>query len=192
MTSRLAGRIEDLPGVESVVVDLDHPDSAEIRLRFASDADEAAVIDRVRSLLATYGVRPTHDHQPIIDRDEPAPVAIQLGVEVRITPAKEKARIEVIGKSVRSSRIVPHNALAIAQGLADAWCQVEGRIPVELAGVSIGGNGEPIVIVSSEATDTEGRAPVSRGWASAIAEAVGTAIGILEPGSGETRLASRA
>ena len=192
MTSRLAGRIQDLAGVASVVVDLDDPDSAEIRLRFASDADEAAVINRVRSLLAAYGVRSRPDLQLRVGRGETKPVPRPLGVEVRITPIKGGARIEVIGKAVRSFRIVPPNALAIAQGVADAWCQVEGRIPVEIVGVSMGSNGGPTVIVSNGTTNAVGRASVSGGWANAIAEAVGTAIGILEPDRGESRLVSGA
>ena len=192
MTSRLAGRIQDLAGVASVVVDLNDPDSAEIRLKFASDADEAAVIDRVRSLLAAYGVRSRPDLHLRVGRDRSGSERRQLGVDVRITPIKGGARIEVIGRAVRSFRIVPSNALAIAQGVADAWCQVEGRIPVEIVEVSMGSNGEPTVIVSNGTTNTEGRAGVSRGWANAIAEAVGTAIGILEPDRGESRLASGA
>ena len=192
VTSRLAGRIQDLPGVASVVVDLDDPDSAEIRLRFASDADEAAVIGRVRSLLAAYGVRSRPDLHLRVGRDKAVRRMRPLGVDVRITPIKGGARVEVIGRTVRSFRIVPPNALAIVQGVADAWCQVEGRIPVEIVGVSMGRNGEPTVIVSNGTTNTVGRADVSGGWANAIAEAVGTAIGILEPDREESRLVSGA
>ena len=192
MSSRLAGRLEDLPGVASVVVDLDDSDSAEIRLTFVPDADEGDVIDRVRSLLAAYGVRSRPYLQVRVGRGEPKLEAMPLGVEVRITPITAGARIEVIGRTVRSFRIVPPNALAIAQGIADAWCQVKGRIPVEIVGVSMGGNGERTVIVSNGTTNTVAKADVSAGWSNAIAQAVGVAIGILETDREESRLVSGA
>ena len=57
-----------------------------------------------------------------------------LGVDVKITPIKAGARVQVATTKVRSFRVVPATPQAIAQGLSDAWCQVVGRIPVEIVG----------------------------------------------------------
>ncbi len=190
MTSTLAVRLRDIPGVASVDVDLDDPDSPGIRVKVAAHADEAEVLERVRALLAAYGVR-SRPYPPLkIGRNQRIPGQRALGVDVAITPIKGGARVEVIGKVVRSFRIVPPDAVAIAQGVADAWCQVMGRIPMEIVEVSVADHSELVVVASNGTTETVGRSDISVGWTDAIGEAVGTAIGILDTDPMESRLAS--
>ena len=56
MTSSLASRLGDIPGVASVVVDLDGFGRG-IDVRLEPGADEAVVMEKLRALLAAYGVR---------------------------------------------------------------------------------------------------------------------------------------
>ena len=169
--SNLASRLEDLPGVASVVVDLDDAEGGGISVRLEPGADEADVMERVRALLVAYGVRSASSRL----RVGRATFASEgdIGVDVRITPVKGGARIEVIGSTVRSFRIAPPNPLAIAQALADAWCQVLGRIPVEIVRVGRSYDGEVLVVASNgtiESTGTariegDGRFPSPGQWA---------------------------
>lgn len=190
--SNLAARLEDLPGVASVVVDLDDAESGGIRVRLEPDADEAEVMERVRALLVAYGVRSASSRL----RVGRATFAGEgdIGVDVRITPVKGGARIEVIGSTVRSFRIAPPNPSAIAQALADAWCQVLGRIPVEIVRVGRGDDGGVVVVASNGTIESMGRAGLEAGWEMAIARAVGEAAGLVKsPGAlEESRLASTA
>ena len=190
--SNLASRLEDLPGVASVVVDLDDAEGGGISVRLEPGADEADVMERVRALLVAYGVRSASSRL----RVGRATFASEgdIGVDVRITPVKGGARIEVIGSTVRSFRIAPPNPLAIAQALADAWCQVLGRIPVEIVRVGRSYDGEVLVVASNGTIESTGTARIEGGWEIAIARAVGEAAGLVK-GSGaqeESRLASTA
>jgi hypothetical protein len=175
--TNLAPRLEDLPGVASVEVDVDDVLEGGINVRLEPGADEADVMERVRALLVAYGIRSEkpdlHFHHV-----KAAKTAPELNVEVRITPIKGGARIEVIGKKVRSFRVVPPNPAALAQGLADAWCQVEGKIPLEVARVAIEGD---VLIVALFDGDSEsvGVADIHNGLETALAMAVGRALGIV-------------
>ena len=94
-----------------------------------------------------------------------------------------------MGRLVRSFRIVPPNPSAIAQGVSDAWCQVVGKIPMEIVRVNLGDGGELSVVASYGNTESVGRANVSSGWEIAIAHAVGQAIGLI--GNADSRPESR-
>lgn len=190
--TNLAGRLQDIPGIESVVVDLD--DSG-ILVRLEEGVDGSKVMDRVRALLVAYGVRPEGSPPVRIGRSTADSGLDQLDVDVRITPIKGGARVEVLGKTVRSFRIVPPNPTAIAQGVSDAWCQVLGRIPVEIIEVSVGDTGKLKVVASDGGTQKVGTADVgdaADGWVTAITRAVGEATGLLsnDEQPGGKRLAS--
>jgi hypothetical protein len=181
MTPNLASRLEDIPGVASVVVDLEDPDRAGINVRLVPGSDEAEVMERIRALLVAYGVR--SGKPPIrIGRRAITSARNSLGVDVKITPIKGGARVEVFGRSVRSFRVVPADPTAIAQGLADAWCQVLAKIPIEIAQVSLGDGGDLTVTARDGATTSVGRANVRDGWAEGVALAVGRAIGVVDAG----------
>jgi len=173
--SNLAHRLEDIPGVESVVVDLSD-DGGGINIRLVPGADENEVMERLRTVLISYGVRSARP-LPAATLPERRNVEMApLGVRVRITPLERGARVEVESKSVRSFRVVAADRHAIAQGLADAWSQVVGRIPTEL--VSVGVRGGVIEVVARDGDrETIGTAEVGEGWQHALALAVGRAIG---------------
>lgn len=173
MTSSLASRLGEIPGVASVVVDLDGFGRG-IDVRLEPGADEAVVMERLRALLAAYGVK--RDREPRVTRERPHAPLADIGVQISITPINSGARIEVATNTVKSFRIVAATPLAIAQGLSDAWCQVIGRVPVEIVGVSIDDEKRLTVTASDGEQEGTGSAEVTGGWIEAIAEAVGTAL----------------
>lgn len=174
MTSSLASRLEDIPGVASVVIELDGFGRG-IDVRLEPGADEAVVMERLRALLAAYGVK--HDRQPEMRVGRSRGPAVDVGVEVTITPIKSGARIEVATKSVKSFRIVAATPVSIAQGLADAWCQVIGRIPIEIVNVSVDDNGRLTVVAFDGEVESRGSADVAQGWVGALTSAVADALG---------------
>lgn len=181
--AKLRARLEDIPGVAAVSLDLEDVESG-IKVKLHDDANEAEVLDRVRELLVAYGVR-SHDHPTLqIGQSRFGRVGVDIGVAVEVTPIKGGARVEVVGPAVRSFRVVQPTPTAIAQGMADAWCQVLGKVPVEVTRVSLTGD-ESLRV---EATDNEGErvgiGDLSYGWINALAQAVGKAIGVLDAESG--------
>lgn len=191
MMPRLASRLQDIPGVESVVVDLESSESEGIHVRIEEDADDVEVLERVRALLVAYGVR--SERSPIlrVGRRRLLVGEDSLGVEVKVTPVKGGARVEVFGRSVRSFRMVASDPTAIAQGLADSWCQILARAPVEISNVSLGDGGELTISSGDGSQRNVGKANVEKGWEEALALAVGRAIGAV-PAAGESNPANLA
>lgn len=182
MRHKLIARLEDIPGVASVALDLDDIESG-IKVKLADNADEVEVLEKVRELLVAYGVR-SHDHPTLqIGQSRFGRLGVDIGVAVEVTPIKGGARVEVVGESVRSFRVVPSTPDAIAQGLSDAWCQVLGRIPVEITSVT-----QDDVSLQVKVTDGHreriGVGDLAYGWTYALASAVGKAIGVLDVETG--------
>lgn len=175
MKSSLASRLEDIPGVASVTIDLEGFGRG-IDVRLEPDADEVVVMEKLRALLAAYGVR--HDRQPRLSngrrRIRPAVVS---GVDVSIAPVQGGARIEVATRSVKSFRMVAAEPLSVAQGLSDAWCQVVGRVPVEIRSVEVEEDGTLVVAGHDGEHDCEGRAGTADGWIDALTMAVAQVLG---------------
>ncbi|MGH8945219.1 MAG: hypothetical protein ACRDVL_03630 [Acidimicrobiia bacterium] len=178
----LTARLQDIPGVAQVVVDLDES-SGGIHVRLEPGADEDAVLEKMRSLLVAYGLRPRESQRPGEDEADAAPEPHEdpgeepderLGVDVTITPIVGGARVEVSTEKVRSFRVVKPTPSGVAQGLAAAWCQVVGRAPFEITRVAIE-DGDLVVTVRDRDEESIGRAPISDGWAKALTYAVGRA-----------------
>lgn len=185
--SSLATRLQDIDGVASVAVDLTDSGGG-INVRLDPDADELVVMEKVRVLLVAYGVRSPNPPRLRLGR-QPRHVEGPLPVDVKITPIKAGARVEVASNVVRSFRVVAANPSAIAQGLSDAWCQVIGKIPVEVVEVAIGDDGELTVSISDGTAESSGTADVSSGWEEGLARAVGRALGVIDAPMSSTPLA---
>ena len=182
MREKLVERLQDIPGVASVSLDIDEIDSG-IKVKLDDDANEAEVLEAVRSLLAAYGVRAPEPSDLEIGNRQ-AQTRAALGVDVRITPVQGGARVEVIGTAVRSFRLVPSTPTAIAQGLTEAWSQVLGRVPLEVTRVTLSEDGDLGVVATDGTTETEGHADIVDGWTFALPLAVGRAIGAIDQEQG--------
>ncbi len=183
--SSLADRIEDIPGVVAVVVDLTDSGGG-INLRLETGADEARVMEKVRGLLAAYGAKAPDAPSLKLGRAPSFDSSRDLGVDVAITPITGGARVEVASANVRSFRVVTPDPTAITQGLSDAWCQVIGRIPVEIVSVTRGRGGRLEVVASDGQAETIGIGDVSLGFEQALATAVGEALGAVLRADGPT------
>lgn len=190
MTGSLSHRLEQIPGIASVTIDLTDTGGG-INVRLDPDADEVAVMEQLRRVLVAYGIRSADPRVSLGRPSRAARPKRQFDVDVVITPLKTGARVEVFGEKVRSFRVVPASSSAIAQGLADAWCQVKGRVPVEIIGVSVGDTGDLTIVASDGTERTSGTANVAAGWEQALIQAVGEALWSEEPAeSGDRPLAS--
>jgi len=186
MSPGLSTRLQDIPGVASVAVDLTDSGGG-INIRLDSDADEVEVMEKVSALLVAYGVRTQHAPKLRLGR-QPRHVEGPLPVDIQITPIKGGARVEVASKVIRSFRIVAPTPMAIAQGVADAWCQVIGKIPIEVVKVEM--EGEWLTVVSTDGSkQSRGAADITAGWQEALGRAVGRAIGVVDSEVGTEALA---
>lgn len=174
MTSSLASRLGDIPGVASVSIDLEGFGRG-IDVRLEPGADELAVMEKLRALLAAYGVK--HDRQARTTAVSRRGLAASIGVDVTISPVESGARIEVATQNVRSFRIVAASPVSIAQGLADAWCQVIGRIPIEIVEIEVDPEDRLTVVAFDGEHESRGSAPIDAGWLEALTRAVGEVIG---------------
>ncbi len=178
MTPGLITRIQDIVGVEAVAVDL-ASDAGGLNLRLSPEADEVQVLKEVHELLVAYGVRGLV--RPRVTLGQKRLVDPDPGVDVQITPTGSGARIQVAVGEVQSSRPVAATPEAIAQGLADAWCQVLGRAPQEVRSVALNSTGGLTVVVSDGSTERRGIADTNEGWAKSLVRSVGSALGFLTP-----------
>jgi hypothetical protein len=178
MTPGLITRIQDIPGVEAVAVDL-ASEPGGLNLRVSPDADEQKVLQEVHELLVAYGVRGLV--RPRVTLGQRSGEKIDPGVDVMISPTELGARIQVSVGDVQSARQVAATAAAIAQGLADAWCQVLGRIPQEVVSVSLNDAGGLTVVISDGTSERRGVGDIDDGCSTALVRSVGMALGFLTP-----------
>lgn len=177
----LTSRIEEIPGVASVTVDLTE-EGGGINIRLVPGADEAGVMERIHQILVAYGVRssrPQTVEEALPEPSDGPPELRGLGVKVRLVPLEKGARVEVEGENVRSHRVVAANPRSIAQGMADAWCRVAGKVPVDVIGASIADDGMIVILVRDGEAERTGVASVSLGWERALVLAVGRALGLV-------------
>jgi hypothetical protein len=99
------------------------------------------------------------------------------GVDVSIEPMNSGARIEVATRSVKSFRIVAANPMAVVQGLADSWCQVVGRLPLEITGVSVDDQDHLVITAFDGENESTGRGDVGDGWVEALTGAMAEVLG---------------
>jgi hypothetical protein len=172
MKSSLASRLGDIPGVASVAIDLEGFGRG-IDVRLEPGADEVAVMEKLRALLAAYGVR--HERHPEVTLGRA--IRPDPGVDVSIEPMNSGARIEVATRSVKSFRIVAANPMAVVQGLADSWCQVVGRLPLEITGVSVDDQDHLVITAFDGENESTGRGDVGDGWVEALTGAMAEVLG---------------
>ena len=171
-TVGLSARLQEIPGVAEATVDLTDSGGG-INLRLDPGADEAAVMEKLRSLLVAYGVRSPGPPQINKEREQVDLSPRDHGIDVTITPIETGARVEVATKNIKSFRVVAATPAAIAQGLSDAWCQVVGRVPVEVVSAKLSDEGNVTVTMTDGENQAVGAANVAAGFEDALTHAVG-------------------
>jgi len=116
MSTKLVNRIQDIPGVAAVSLDLEDPEAGGINVRLEPDADEMEVLERVRGLLVAYGVRSQGYPTLRVGRTRMTGDR-RLGVDVRITPIKGGARVLQLRDRVGEKG----QMLAVATKLREMW-----------------------------------------------------------------------
>ncbi|MFV1961987.1 MAG: hypothetical protein ACC658_09140, partial [Acidimicrobiia bacterium] len=99
VTPNLASRLQDIPGVASVAVDLTDSGGG-INVRLEAGADEAVVMERLRALLVAYGVRSPNPPELRLGRPTKYLDDSPLRVDVTITPVKAGARVQIASTKV--------------------------------------------------------------------------------------------
>ena len=173
----LRQRLESLEGVADIHLEIAEAGLVGIRITLTEGADEALVLDRVRSMLVTYGLRPPGrlDDIPRIGRS----ALPEARTKTLISPEGEGMRVEIRGEGKSVVRLVGASPLAAAIAVAEGQALLEGRPPPQVLWIGLDAIGEwkvLTVLVRHEIGPVRvGAAVVSSGWADALDEAVAKA-----------------
>lgn len=171
----LRQRLENLEGVAGIHLELAESGLSGIRVSLADGADEASVLERIRSLLVTYGLR-----TPTPVTAEPEPIPGESPVTTVIRPEGEGMRVEVTGRGQSLVRVVDASPLAAAQAVAEARAQLAGRPVPQVVWIGLDSVGDwrilTVLMRVEEEEPTVGASVVKSGWAAALDQAVAVAL----------------
>jgi hypothetical protein len=174
----LRQRLENLDGVASIHLELAETGLSGIRVTLVEGADESQVLEKIRSMLVTYGLRsPTRLEQGPPEPASEKPKAEQI--ETHIRPEGDGMRVEVRGEGKSVVRQVEATPLAAAAAVAEGRAILEGRPVPKVLWIGLDTIGDwkiLTVLVRVEGEDASvGSAVVVSGWAAALDEAVAKA-----------------
>lgn len=170
----LRQRLEALEGVSSIQLELGEGGLSGIRVTLAEGADEAMVLERIRAMLVTYGLRAPEQlaSTPVIDV-EAAEFVADLGEE------GDRLRVEVRGGGEEVVLVVDPTPLAAARAIAEARARLAGAPPAEVLWIGLDQVGSWRVLTVLAARDENrvqaGAAVVGDDWAAALNRAVAAA-----------------
>ena len=122
----LRQRLENLEGVASIHLELAETGLSGIRVTLIEGADEAHVLEKIRSMLVTYGLRsPGRLEADTLKSESEAAKADHI--ETFITPEGDGMRVEVRGEGRSVVRLVDATPLAAAVAVAEGRAILEGR-----------------------------------------------------------------
>ena len=171
----LRQRLEAIKGVSSIQLELGDTGLTGIRVTLADGADEAMVLDRIRAMLVTYGLKAP-------EAVPPGPSRIFTGDELvtDIAEAGQLLRVEVKGEGDAVVTIVDPTPLAAARAVAEARARLTGTSNVEVLWIGLDqiGNWRILTVLASIGDDhvNAGSAVVTVGWADALDRAVAAAL----------------
>jgi hypothetical protein len=172
--SGLRQRLENLEGVAAIHLELAESGLSGIHVSLAEGADEAAVLDRIRSLLVTYGL---HGPTPVTASALPPPAS---GMTTAIFPDGNGMRVEVRAADQVVTKRVEATPLAAAQAVTDGRSELQGRRPPKVLWIGLDALGEwrvlSVLMREDDEVPTVGSAVVARGWADALDRAVSHAL----------------
>jgi hypothetical protein len=165
----LRQRLENLEGVAGIQLELGETGLSGIRVTLVEGSDEGEVLERIRAMLITYGLR------------SPGPVTATTPegkndrIRIAIDPDGDGMRVEVSagGKSV--VRLVDASPLAAARAVAEGRAIINARPAPEILWIGLDAIGDyKILTVLAKAGEKArvGSSLVDEGWAEALDEAV--------------------
>jgi len=169
----LRQRLENLEGVAGIELELAETGLSGIRVTLRDGADEGVVLERIRSMLITYGLR---SPGPVTATTQPEPK--EGRIRTAITPEGDGMRVEVNADEKSVVRLVDASPLAAARAVAEARAILNGRPAPEILWIGLDAVGEYKILTVLAKSDGEARvgaAVVDSGWAEALDEAVSKA-----------------
>lgn len=171
----LRQRLEALEGVSSIQLELGDTGLSGIRVTLAEGADEAVVLERIRAMLVTYGLR-----APETVASGPSRVFAQDEVVTEIEEAGRMLRVEVKGDGETIVTLVEPTPLAAARAVAEARAQLTGGGQAEVLWIGLDqvGDWRILTVLAALGDDkiTAGSAVVGQGWVEALDRAVAAAL----------------
>lgn len=170
----LRQRLENLEGVASIQLELADTGLSGIRVTLSEGADEAMVLERIRAMLVTYGLRApeqmTGSRGDAEDHSDLVAVLSQEG---------DRLRVEVRGQGETVSAIVDPSPLSAARAVAAARAQLRGEPAPEVIWIGLDQIGAFSVLTILTAAPDEkvsvGSAVVEGDWAQALNRALAAA-----------------
>ena len=174
----LRQRLENLDGVESIHLELAETGLSGIRVTLTDGADEGHVLERIRTMLVTYGLRsPGRLQSAPVQNESAGDLANQI--ETHITPEGEGMRVEIRGEGRSVVRLVEATPLAAAVAVAEGRALLQGRPAPQVLWIGLDSIGEwkvLTVLLRDEGQPARvGSAVVGAGWAEALDLAVARA-----------------
>jgi hypothetical protein len=170
----LRQRLENLEGVASIQLELADTGLSGIRVTLSEGADEAMVLERIRAMLVTYGLRApeqvTGSRGDAEDAADPVAVLSQEG---------DRLRVEVRGQGETVSAIVDPSPLSAARAVAAARAQLRGEPAPEVMWIGLDQIGafSVLTILTAQPDDkvSVGSVVVEGDWAQALNRALAAA-----------------
>ena len=170
----LRQRLENLDGVASIHLELAETGLSGIRVTLVEGADEAEVLEKIRSMLVTYGLRTPPRPKPATE--EPGHEAPPDHIETLITPEGDGMRVEIRAEGKSVVRLVDATPMDAAVAVAEGRAILEGRSAPQVLWIGLDTIGEwkiLTVLVKDEGQVARvGSAVVTKGWAQALDRAV--------------------
>lgn len=174
----LRQRLENLEGVASIHLELAETGLSGIRVTLIEGADEAHVLERIRSMLVTYGLRsPGRLEHDTPNTPPESPKEDQI--ETHITPEGDGMRVEIRAEGKSVVRLVDATPLAAAVAVAEGRAILEGRAAPQVLwiGLDVIGDWKILTVLLKDEAESArvGSAVVTSGWAEALDEAMAKA-----------------
>ena len=174
----LRQRLENLEGVASIHLELAETGLSGIRVTLIEGADEAHVLEKIRSMLVTYGLRSPGRLEADTLKPE-SQSAKPDHIETSISPEGDGMRVEVRGEGRSVVRLVDATPLAAAVAVAEGRAILEGKSTPKVLWIGLDIIGDwkilTVLIKGDGESARVGSAVVVSGWAEALDEAVAKA-----------------
>ena len=172
----LRQRLENLEGVASIHLELAETGLSGIRVTLTDGADEAHVLEKIRSMLVTYGLRTPGRLEDI---SKMGAEDAKDGIHTHITPEGDGMKVEVRGQGQSVVRLVDATPLAAATAVAEGRAILQGRPVPQVLWIGLDVIGEwrilTVLLQEEQGPPKVGSAVVASGWAEALDEAVAKA-----------------